>query len=170
MLEAVTQLTHFVERHEGGIRTDMAEQRLQKLVPRADVRLVTLERLLVWARLFLSAGRDLAEGLLPSYTHMCSLDVALPEGVYLHARPVSLIVGIVSHHGTPVELELAGQRSNAGSILELMVAVGSNAATRELTFHGDERPLRDLDILFQAACGEHGLDALPAELGYLKRG
>lgn len=169
LLEAVTQLTHFVERHERGLRSDLADAPLQCLVPRAEVRLVTLERLLVWARLFLAAGRDLAEGLLPSYTRLGSLEVDLPDGVSLHARPVSLIVGVVNHHGTPVELQIADHRCNAGSILELMVAVGSNPEVRRLTFHGDERPLRDLELLVQAGCGEQGLELLPPELAYLRR-
>ena len=169
VLEAVTQLVHFVERHERGLRSDLADDLLQRLVPRRNVREVTLERLLLWARLFLAAGRDLAEGLLPSYAKLGSLEVDLPDGVYLHARPVSLIVAVVSHHETPVELQIGDHRCNAGSILELMMAVGSKPDERRLVFHGDERPLRDLELLVRAGLGELGLESLPPELSYLRR-
>lgn len=170
LLEAVTQLTHFVERHERGLRTDQAEARIQSIVARRDVRTVTLDRLLVWARLFMASGRDVAEALVPSYTRHGELELALAEDVFLHARPASLIVGVVNYHGTPVELMLGERVVNAGSILELMVAIGSSPEVRKVTFRGDEKPLADLARLFAAGCGERGYDAFPSELGYLRRG
>lgn len=167
-LEAVTVLIHFVERHERGLRSDLADSVLQRVVPRSEVRGVTLNRLLVWADGFMSAGTELAKSLLPSYTNACEETITLSEGVVLHARPASLVVAVVQHHGTPVELEVAGQACNAGSILELMVAVGSHPEERTYTFRGDERPLRDLRALFEADLGEKGLEELPDALGYLR--
>lgn len=168
-LEAVTHLTHFVERHERGLRSDMADSVLQKLVPRSQVRAVTLNRLLVSARAFIVGGAEVAASLLPSYTRVSSVELGLREGIFLHARPASLIVAIVQHHGTPVELEVAGSRCNAGSILELMVAIGSNPEQRTFVAHGDERTLRDLGALFAADLGEGGLDDLPESLIYLRQ-
>jgi phosphotransferase system HPr-like phosphotransfer protein len=170
LLEAVTQLTHFVERHDRGFRTDQADERIQSLVSRTLVRQVTLEKLLVWARVYMAAGRELAESLVSSYTRHRTVEVELPEAIYLHARPCALIVRVVTHHGTPVEMLIEEHRSNAASILELMVAVGSNPGARRVTFRGDERPLADLVRLFGAGVGERGLDTLPVELGYLRRG
>jgi len=170
LLEAVTQLTHFVERHDRGFRTDHADARIQSLVSRVEVRQVTLEKLLVWARLYMAAGREIAESLVPSYTRHRSVEIELAEDVYLHARPCALIVGVVAQHGTPVEMLLDDRRCNAASILELMVAVGSNPEARRVTFRGDERPLGDLVRLFRAGVGERGLEALPPELAYLRRG
>lgn len=167
-LEAVTLLTHFVERHERGLRSDMADSVLQRIVPRSQVRDVTLNRLLVSALAFLESGVDLADALLPTYTNASEAKLSLRDGVVLHARPASLIVAIVQHHGTPVELEVAGQRCNAGSILELMVAIGSNPEERQFMAHGDERPLRDLVALFAADLGESGLESLPDTLRYLR--
>ncbi len=170
LLEAVTQLTHFMERHESDVRDDAARRRLAELVPREDVSDVCLNLLLHWARHTLLAGRHLAEELLPSYTNLQVLEVELPDGVVLHARPASLIVGIVAHHGTPVEMEIAESTYNAGSILELMVGVGSHPEARKYLFRGDERPLVDIGLLFRHALGERGIDGLPAELSYLTRG
>lgn len=167
-LEAVTLLTHFVERRDRGLRCDHADSLLQVAVPRADVRAVTLNQLLVWADRFLAAGAPLAEALLPSYTNASEAVLELREGVVLHARPASLVVAVVQHHGTPVELEVEGQVCNAGSILEVMVAVGSNPEARQYLVRGDERPLRDLVALFAADLGERGLETLPDGLRYLR--
>ncbi len=168
VLQAVTHLTHFVERHSGGLRSEAAEAVLQSVVPRREVRDVALNRLLIWAWTFMDTGTDLASSLLPSYTNVSQVTLCLREGVHLHARPASLVVAVVQHHGTPVELEVAGNVCNAGSILELMVAIGSNPDAREYLVRGDERPLRDLVALFAADLGESGLDGLPDSLGYLR--
>ena len=79
----------------------------------------------------------------------------------------ALIVGIVNHYGTPVEMEVEGDRCNAGSILDLMVTVGSNSHARRFRFRGDENPLRDIGLLFEHDLGENGISSLPAALSYL---
>jgi len=168
LLEAVTFLTHFVERHEGGQRNEVVERRITQVVQRSRVQHVILNRLLTEAVRFMSHGRGIAEELLQSYTNLQELVVELPEDLRLHARPASLIVGIVGHYGTPVELELDGHRCNAGSILELLVTVGSNPDARRFVFRGDENPLRDIGLLFRHGLGERGMDALPARLAYLR--
>jgi phosphotransferase system HPr (HPr) family protein len=168
LLEAVTFLTHFVERHEGGQRAQTAEQRIAELVDREAVQDLILNHLLYWADLFLQRGRRVAEELLPTYTNLQELVVELPDDLKLHARPASLIVNIVGHYGTPVELEVRGRRCNAGSILEVLVTVGASADARRFVFRGDENPLRDIALLFEAGLGEHGLDVLPPELSYLR--
>jgi len=169
VLEAVTQLVHFVERHDRGFRSEQVEARIQALASRDEVRKVTLDRLLVRARLFMSAGREIAEALVPSYSRIGAVEIELAEDVYLHARPSALIARVVHRHGTPVEMQIGERSCNAGSILDLMVAVGSNPDARRLRFRGDERPLRDLVELFEAGCGERGLEVLPATLDYLRR-
>ena len=82
---------------------------------------------------------------------------------------MSLIVKIVDHHGTPVSCEVDGSEGNAGSILEMMITVGSNSEARRYVFTGDERPLADIQRLFEAGLGEGGLENLPKELEYLRR-
>lgn len=168
LLEAVTHLAHFVERHEGGIRQDKADLRIEALVSKAQVQHVTLNNLLYWASRFMQEGRALAEDLLPSYTNAQVLEAKLPDDLLLHARPAALIVGIVNRYGTPVEMEVEGHSCNAGSILELMVAVGSKPGAKRFTFRGDENPLRDIALLFENNLGEDGIGGLPDQLGYLK--
>lgn len=168
LLGAVTHLTHFVERHESGMRNDVVERRIAALVCREDVRDITLNHLLYWAAQFMRRGRALAEDLLPSYTNVQVLEVELADDLTLHARPAALIVGIVNRYGTPVEMEVEGKKCNAASILDLMVTVGSRPDVRRFIFRGDENPLRDIQLLFQCGVGESGIDGLPPALSYLR--
>ena len=168
LLEAVTHLVHFTERHEDEIRSEEAKHRIRQLVRGPEVQDVALNHLLVWADRFLLTGSSVAEDLLPEYTNLQELELDLPPELTLHARPVSLIVGIVNHFGTPVEMEVAGQRANAASILELLVCVGSHPEQHSYVFRGDERPLRDIRLLFESGLGEGGLESLPEALSYLR--
>jgi hypothetical protein len=168
LLGAVTHLTHFVERHESGMRNDAVERRIGSLVRREDVRDVTLNHLLYWAAQFMRRGRALAEDLLPSYTNVQVLEVELADDLTLHARPAALIVGIVNRYGTPVEMEVDGKKCNAASILDLMVTVGSRPDVRRFIFRGDVNPLRDIQLLFKCGVGEKGVNGLPAALSYLR--
>jgi phosphotransferase system HPr-like phosphotransfer protein len=168
LLETVTYMAHFIERHEGEIRSADAKRRIGELIDRSEVEDVTLNTFFWLAHRALQAGVPLAKELLPEYTNIQQLELELPGNLALHARPAALIVGIVSHYGTPVEMELGGHRANAGSILELLVAVGSHPGARRFLFRGDEKPLRDIQALFQCGLGETGLHQLPEDLGYLR--
>jgi len=129
---------------------------------------VVLNTLLYWAQRIMQRGGQLAEELLPSYTNLLELTVELPHDLRLHARPAALIVAIVGHFGTPVELDVGGTRCDASSILDVLVTVGSHPESRMFVFRGDEKPLRDIGLLFEHGLGEDGIDGLPSELGYLK--
>ena len=169
LLEGVTHLTHFVERHESGQREEVVEVPLAKLVDRDEVQDLILNKLMAGALMVLRAGAPLAEELLPRYTDMQALTVELADHLSLHARPASLIVAIVTFHGTPVEMEVAGNLANAASILEVLVLVGSNSDARVFKFRGDSKPLHDIRQLFEAGLGEEGVDKLPEALSYLRR-
>ena len=168
LLEAVTFLTHFVERHEDEVRRATGKDRISKLVHRTEVQDVVLHELLVWADRYMQAGAEIATGLLPAYMNVQSLEVELVDGITLHARPVALIVSIVNRYGTPVEMEVNGSVADAASILKMLMVVGSNPDERKFRFRGDERPLRDIRLLFAGGLGERGLGALPPDLEYLQ--
>jgi len=168
LLQAVTFLAHFIERHETVIRSEEAKAKISKLIDRSEIESVAWNGFLYWADRFLGAGVDVAHELLPEYTNLVELEVELPPDLSLHARPAALVVGIVNHYGTPVEMEAGGKRCNAGSILELLVTVGSIPGLDRFVFRGDERPVQDIRLLFQHELGERGLEKLPEELGYLR--
>jgi hypothetical protein len=149
LLEAVTHLVHFVERHESGMRHEATERRIAALVDRTHVRDITLNHLLYWATQIVRRGRPLAEDLLPSYTNVQVSTSRSATTSPCTRGPRRLIVGIVNRYGTPVEMEIEGHKCNAASILELMVAVGSHPNARRFRFRGDEKPLRDIELLFQ---------------------
>lgn len=168
-IEAALYLTHFLERHEDEVReAGDFTSRIRALVDPALLRRIVVNDLFRLANDVLQSGLELAEALVPTYTNVQELILRLADDTTLHARPAALIVGIVNHHGTPVELEVAGKRCNASSILELLVAVGSNPDQREFTFHGDEKPLADIKLLFESRLGEDGLESLPSALEYLR--
>ena len=169
LLETVTFLTHFVERHDSGVRGEPAEARIVALIDRSQVQSVILNHLLLWADRFIQRGRPLVDELLPTYTNLQELVLEVPDDLTLHARPASLVVNIVGRYGTPVELEVAGKKCNASSILELLITVGANPEARRYVFRGDVNPLRDIGLLFENNLGESGLDDLPDELGYLRK-
>jgi GNAT superfamily N-acetyltransferase/phosphotransferase system HPr-like phosphotransfer protein len=170
-LEAATELVHFVERHASPSRlaTEESVRRLVSLVPEEAVDRVVVDLLLGAAQALMVGGRSLAEDLLPQYSRVGELAVELLDGLSFHARPAALVFGIVQHHGLPVELEIAGRVCNAGSILEMLLAVGTAPDERRFVFRGDERPLKDIQALFESGLGEQ-LGGLPSSLQYLRRG
>lgn len=100
--------------------------------------------------------------------HPGALQVSVPEGFRIHARPAVLIARVVAFHRAAVELEVGGRRCNPAAIIQLLVTLGSVPDARELTFRGEDPVLRDLEALFQYELGERGLDQLPASLHYLQ--
>lgn len=166
--EAITHLTHFVERHEDEVRSEEAKSRISALVPAAVVQEIVVNELLAWVGRHMESGCAIATELLPSYTNLQDLAVTLGDGLTLHARPAAMLVKVVNHYGTPVEMEVAGKRCNAASILEILVLIGSNPRERQLVFHGDERPLRDIRLLVEHDLGERGTAGFPEELHYLR--
>lgn len=166
LLECATYLSHFYERHENDIRYEAAKERMAALIDKRKIVALTVGFCLRWGAEFLLLGRSTAERMIERFTDRGSVHLELPEGVILHARPCSLIVRVVNHHGTPVEMEIEEERCDASSIMQVMILASSNAAQRGIVFHGDKRALRDLQRLFEARLGE-GCD-LPEELSYLR--
>jgi phosphotransferase system HPr (HPr) family protein len=169
LLEAVTGLAHFVERHAEA-RAEGDHDRMGNHVDRSRVREITLNDCLYWAERVIRLGEPLAREILASVSQVEEIELELPEGLTIHARPASLIVHVVNRYEMPVELEIAGSTCNAASILEVLICAGSHPEVRTCRFRGDARPLRDLERLFAARLGEEGLESLPVELGYLAGG
>lgn len=168
LLEMATELIHFYVRHENDVRYEPAKARVAELVDKTLVLDRAVNYALAFAARVIQSGRPFAERVLSSFVQTSELIVEIPEGNTLHARPMSLIVKIVNEYGTLVEMEVGEGRANAGSIMDMIFLVGSHPDARSVTFRGDERPLRDLRMLFESGLGERGLDTLPAELAYLR--
>jgi len=168
LLEYSTGLVHFYERHENDVRSVEAKRRISRVVDKNKILRLITHYGFHFARWYIERGQQYANKLLKEYSRIIKLELPMPDGIYLHARPVSLIVSVVQHHGTPVQMEIEGEKVDANSIIQVLMVSGNNTKTRTVTFYGDEKPLSDLSALFQARLGEDGLDALPAQLGYLR--
>jgi phosphocarrier protein len=168
LLEFAILLVHFYERHENDIRSEATKEAIARLVDKDVVLDRAIRFAFAWAREFLLQGKDIAERLLEEFTHVQSVEIPLQEGSVLHARPATLIVTVVNRYGTPVEMEIDGERANAGSIMQVMILAGTKPGARTVTFRGDVHPLRDLELLFAAGLGENGTAGFPDELAYLR--
>ena len=168
LLETVTCLTHLYERHDIYERAGESRALFEELVPE-DLLLQTLVNDgVVAAHACLKRAQPVAQAILEQLSVNSELAVELPEGVVMHARPLSLIVGIVQKHGTPIELELAGKRCTAASMMSMLVLIGTHPEERAYRFHGDPRPLSHLKLLFEHRLGEDGCQAFPDEIAYLR--
>jgi phosphotransferase system HPr-like phosphotransfer protein len=164
LFETATALSHLYGRHkmdsflDGDGKVILSEITIGKLV---------INTCSVCAYKVLKETAVVADELLKELTEVESKTLEIPEGVNLHARPISLIVTVVNQHRTPVEAEIEGDKCSAASIMQLLVMAGGHPKVRAIRFTGDRRSLRDLELLFAARLGEDGFDKIPKELSYL---
>jgi phosphotransferase system HPr-like phosphotransfer protein len=168
LLEAATALTHLMERHENYSRIPEARASLQQLLPWDELRLLLVNQIAKLAYEAFEVASKQSVGLIERLTRPSFVELPLPQDINLHARPLSLVVRVVNHFETPVEMEMGGQRASAASMMSLLVLAGSHPDCRELRFHGDERVLAALRELIFAGIGERGMDALPQSLDFLR--
>lgn len=168
LFQYTTGLVHFYERHESDIRSVEAKRRIARVVDKNEVLRLIVDYGFRFAQDYVERGQVHASRLLEEYSKIERLELELPKGGALHARPVSLIVGVVQHHGTPVEMEIDGERVPANSIIQLLMVCGRNHKAKRVVFYGDEKSLRDLKALFEADFGGEGLEKLPPSLSYLR--
>ena len=168
LFEMATELVHFYVRHENDIRYEAAKQSVAALIDKTEV----LDRAVNYALLFgcqvLRQGSGFATEALSQFVTATELVVAIPAGTSLHARPISLIVKIVNHHSTRVEMRIGNEACNAGSIMEIIMIAGNHPEIDKVEFHGDARTLDDLRVLFDHGLGELGAGELPDALDYLR--
>ncbi|KAA3611605.1 MAG: HPr family phosphocarrier protein [Planctomycetota bacterium] len=169
LLESATALTHLYERHDVYGRLSETRQTFERLIGEEQLLTFIISSLLESTYESFCRNSPAVQALLQSSTTQISKTFSIPEGIQLHARPISLIVGIVNHFGTPVEMEVAGKRCSAASIMQMLVLLGSHPDVKEITFEGDEPALVDLERLFSAHLGEKGMERLPPTLDYLRR-
>ena len=167
LLEAVTALAHLYERHEVHQRHPATRRVLEGVIVWDEYLSRMLHCCIQPSLSSLANAEKQASKILDKLTVQAFKDLELPAGVTLHARPLSLIVGVVHHYGLPVEIEVHGERASAASMMSMLVLCGSHAGVKKVRFHGDPIVLNDLETLFGARLGEEGLDAFPSSLKYL---
>lgn len=167
LYEVTTHLIHFYERHENDIRAEATKERIARVVDKFTL----LDRAVNYA--FRTAGRFMVEGqalcmrLVPRYTSIQELHFVIPSDVRLHIRPAALIAAIVNYHGTPVTMKMGGGECDAGSVTDVIFLAGSNYDSSEVSFRGDERPLGDIQVLFEVGLYDEDHQEVKARLPYL---
>lgn len=169
LLEVVSNLVHFYERHEGSGKSGVTQEEIARLVPPDEILDRVVHFALRYAIEATLSAVPLVRDLLPQFVQADTLELELPDGMFLHARPLNLIVRIVRKHGKPVEIALDhGESTSASSLMGMILFVGRHPQRRKFTFKGDHAPLEHLRLLFASGLGERGLEALPSELAYLR--
>jgi phosphotransferase system HPr (HPr) family protein len=161
-------LVHFYERHENDIRFETTKETVTEVVSKHQVLDCIVNYAVLYGGRYLERAEPTARELVREFVRECEKTFALRNGMDLHARPATLIVRVVNHHGTPVQMIMEGKSCDARSITSILLLSGTHIDTREVTFRGDEKPLQDLETLFSCDLGGDDLSDLPEELSYLR--
>lgn len=164
LLEAVTALTHLYERHWLHEKDRAYRESFERIMPPAEFLDLLVNGCVVRAHRCLQDQMADAQKLLAALAQPMERRFSLPDGVQLHARPLSLIVAVVNHHKTPVQMLLGDGTANASSIMSLLILAGTKATVREVVFQGSEPVLEDLQLLFDCGLGESGMDQIPERI------
>jgi phosphotransferase system HPr-like phosphotransfer protein len=177
LLQLIGRLLHFYERHQHktsfkNIYQQVLE-RLSALVNPEKLLDRTINYGLFYACHFLTSGKQLAHEILNENIERGSITVGIPVKLGFHSRPSLLVAKIVQHFGGQVELCIGKDRFDASSVLDIQWAGGkiNKENISEVTFEGDVRALRDIEILAGVNYGEDTMGKgvpLPKELLYLR--
>jgi len=166
LLVMATDLVHFYERHENDIRHEPARELIANVVPKSRILDVAVNIYLRYAYVFVEECSDLAARALTTFVTQEEVELKLPAGLTLHARPLALIVQIARHHGSPIEVSIEGETCLASSLMSLIMLAGKYPDSAVMRAKGDAAAVSDLQALFKSGMGEVG--DLPSELSYLK--
>ena len=166
--EMVTALTHLYERHDFYDRQGESRQVFRAMVGEDKICSIIVNYGIKNGWECMNEGIPIAKELISALTLQGEVELELPEGVQLHARPLSLFAHIAQKHGTPLTMVLGGESANAASIMQMLILAGSHTKYRKVTFVGDQAPLKDIQSLFEARLGEDGMEDFPTHLGYLR--
>jgi phosphotransferase system HPr-like phosphotransfer protein len=177
LLQIMGRLLHFYERHlhEAGYKNiyKKVQDRLTLLVDAEALLERTVNYSLYYACHFLNTGTKLAVEILNENIERGTITVGIPVKLGFHSRPSLLVAKIVQHYGGQVEMCVNDARFDASSVLDIQWAGGKiqKESLSEVTFEGDTRALKDIEILAGVNYGEDTMGKgvpLPKELKYLK--
>jgi phosphotransferase system HPr-like phosphotransfer protein len=171
------RLLHFYERHlhEAGYKNiyKQVQDHMADLVDPGTLLDRTINYGLYYACHFLNTGTKLAVEILNENIERSAITVGIPVKLGFHSRPSLLVAKIVQHYGGQVEMCVGDARFDASSVLDIQWAGGliQKEKLTQVTFEGDVRALKDIEILAGVNYGEDTMGKgmpLPKELKYLK--
>jgi phosphotransferase system HPr-like phosphotransfer protein len=177
LLQMIGRLLHFYERHlhEAGYKNiyKKVQDRLYSLVNPEELLDRTINYGLYYVCHFLTTGKELAQKILNENIERTSITVGVPVKLGFHSRPSLLVAKTVQHYGGQVELCVGEDRFDASSVLDIQWAGGKiqKENITNVTFEGDARALKDIEILAGVNYGEDTMGKgipLPNELNYLR--
>jgi phosphotransferase system HPr-like phosphotransfer protein len=177
LLQAMGRLLHFYERHllNDGYKHiyKTVQEQLSSLI-NPDVLLDrTINFGLFYSCSFLSTGKELAREILNENIERSSITVKIPFKLGFHSRPSLLVAKIVQNYGGEVVMCVGSDKFDASSVLDIQWAGGKiqKENITEVTFEGDIRSLRDIELLASVNYGEDTMGKgipLPKELQHLR--
>ena len=177
MLQMIGRLLHFYERHlhEAGYKDSYkkVQDQLSVLIDPETLLDRTINFGLYYVCHYFETGKDLAREILNENIERSSITVSVPVKLGFHSRPSLLVAKTVQHYGGQVELCVGKDRFDASSVLDIQWAGGKiqKENIAEVTFEGDVRALKDIEILARANYGEDSMGKgipLPKDLNYLR--
>ncbi|MBW2574602.1 MAG: HPr family phosphocarrier protein, partial [Deltaproteobacteria bacterium] len=177
LLQMIGRLLHFYERHlhKAGYKNiyKKVQDRLSSLIDPGELLDRTVNYGLYYVCHFLTIGKERAREILNENIERSSITVGVPVKLGFHSRPSLLVAKTVQHYGGQVELCVGKDRFDASSVLDIQWAGGKiqKENIAEVTFEGDTRALKDIEILAGVNYGEDTMGKgipLPKELKYLK--
>ena len=177
LLQMIGRLLHFYERHlhKAGYKNiyKKVQDRLSSLIDPEELLDRTVNYGLYYVCHFLTIGKERAREILNENIERSSIIVGVPVKLGFHSRPSLLVAKTVQHYGGQVELCVGKDRFDASSVLDIQWAGGKiqKENIAKVTFEGDTRALKDIEILASANYGEDTMGKgipLPKELKYLK--
>jgi hypothetical protein len=177
LLQITGRLLHFYERHlyQAGYKNiyKKVQDRLSSIVKPEALLDRTVNYGLFYVCHFLTAGKELAGKILNENIERSSITVGVPVALGFHSRPSLLVAKIVQHYGGQVDLCVGTDKFDSSSVLDLQWAGGkiNKENITSVTFEGDTRALKDIEILAGVNYGEDTMGKgipLPKELSYLK--
>ena len=177
LLQMIGRLLHYYERHlhEAGYKNiyKKVQDRLYSLVNPEELLDRTINYGLYYVCHFLTTGKELAQEILNENIERTSITVGVPVKLGFHSRPSLLVAKTVQHYGGQVELCVGEDRFDASSVLDIQWAGGKiqKENITKVTFEGDARALKDIEILASVNYGEDTMGKgipLPNELNYLR--
>jgi phosphotransferase system HPr-like phosphotransfer protein len=177
LLQMIGRLLHFYERHlhKAGYKNiyKKVQDRLSAVIDPEELLDRTINYGFYYVCHFLTTGKELAREILNENIERSSIMVGVPVKLGFHSRPSLLVAKIVQNYGGQVELCVGQDRFDASSVLDIQWAGGKiqKENIAEVTFEGDTRALKDIEILASVNYGEDTMGKgipLPKELKYLK--
>ncbi len=177
LLEMMGRLLHFYERHlhNPGYKDiyRKVQSHLSDLLPPERLLDRTINYAFYYVCRFLSNGRDMAREVLNENIERSSIKVGIPVKFGFHCRPSLLVAKIVQFYGGEVKLRVGEEKFDASSVLDIQYAGGKiqKENITQVTFEGDSRALKDIEILAGVNYGEDTMGKgvpLPKELSHIR--